>query len=220
MSRFPQGWETFFEEEIKKDYFQQLWKTVQHEYYTTTVYPPGKDVFAVFKLVRPEDVKIVLLGQDPYHGKNQANGIAFSTASAITPRSLANMFKELKSDLDIDHPSNDLSGWVAQGVFLLNTILTVREHQPLSHQELGWETFVLNVLNFLNSNNKVILYCAFGNQAMKMYSKINGIKSENILRYGHPSPFSYDKYFKGTRPFSQINSWLEFHDLTPINWAQ
>ncbi|ATG97672.1 uracil-DNA glycosylase [Mesoplasma lactucae] len=218
--KIPTGWEQFFKEEKQKPYFEELMKFLKNEYETKTIYPPKENIFTVFNLVKPEDVKVVLLGQDPYHGYNQANGIAFSTNDSKTPRSLANMFKELNNDLGIEHPSNDLTGWVKQGVFLLNTILTVREHEPLSHKNKGWEIFVLDLLNFLEQTNHNVLFCAFGNNAYEMYSKITNINSQDILRFGHPSPFSYERYFKNTKPYSAINNWLIEHNENPIDWSK
>ncbi|AVP49533.1 uracil-DNA glycosylase [Williamsoniiplasma luminosum] len=215
-------WNEFFEEEKKQPYFQELMVKIEQEKIHNIIYPAEENIFKIFDLIKPDEVKVIIIGQDPYHGKNQANGIAFSTSNAVkTPPSLRNIFKELKADLAIDHfENNDLSGWVKQGVFLINSTLTVSESKPGSHANFGWEKFMNNCLKFLNKNSTIYIYVLFGNWAKKTYNTLK-FSSNNIkLEFGHPSPFSYEKFFKGTKPFSKINCELRKLNKTEINWEK
>jgi len=216
---YPEKWTEFFEQESEKLYFQKLMKYVEQEYATKIIYPPKQMLFEVFNLIGPEEIEVIILGQDPYPKMGQANGIAFSSGNHQTPKSLNNMFKELYDDLGIDHfKSNDLSGWVEQGVFLVNSVLTVEANEPLSNENIGWEIFTQNLLIYLSSKPRV--FCAFGNHAYEIYSKITTINPQNIIRTGHPSPLSYYRYFKGSQPFSQINAKLLTMHLEPIDWSK
>lgn len=215
-------WEPFFKQEQEKDYWAKLQINIKKASINHKIYPEKQNIFSLFKLVKPEDVKVVIIGQDPYHGDKQANGIAFSVSNeVIAPPSLKNIFNELKNDLDIDHFSNnDLSKWVEQGVFLINTSLTVNAGEPNSHKDFGWNEFVNNCLNYLNAKKTTIVYCLFGKYALNAYNNLNNITEKKVVIVGHPSPYSYEKYFKGTKPFSKINKILKFNNLLDIDWSK
>ncbi|PPE05866.1 uracil-DNA glycosylase [Williamsoniiplasma lucivorax] len=215
-------WDEFFQAEKKKAYFPKLIAKINQERANNTVYPRAEDVFRLFDLIKPEEIKVIIIGQDPYHQKGQANGIAFSTTNDVrTPPSLKNIFKELQDDLQIDHTkNNDLSGWVKQGVFLINTTLTVNKSQPGSHANFGWEQFVNNCLEFINKHSNIYVYVLFGNWAKKTYNNLKFNNNSIKLEFGHPSPFSYYKFFKGTKPFSKINLELKKLNQIEIDWTQ
>ncbi|AHI52370.1 uracil-DNA glycosylase [Spiroplasma culicicola] len=185
------------------------------------VFPPKENIFRIFTLIKPEDVKIVIIGQDPYHTKGSANGIAFSVSNNVkTPPSLKNIFKELKNDLNIDHfDNNDLSQWVKQGVLLINTIFTVKESQPGSHKNIGWEQIVVKILNCINKINTNIIYCLWGNYAKNLYNNLD-TKSEYCIISMHPSPFSYKNGFENSKPFSKINGILNEMRIRTIDWQK
>lgn len=215
------AWEGFFNQEIKKPYWKELQNFLAEAAKKHQIYPKKDDIFRLFSLVAPEDVKVVIIGQDPYHGPNQANGLAFSVYNnQVTPPSLKNIFKELENDLQIVHPHNDLAGWARQGVFLINTSLTVNAGQAGSHKNQGWEIFVKDVLDYLNSLNPKIIYALFGKSAENTYNNLNLHNQKLVVAVGHPSPFSYDKFFKNSRPFSKINDLLISEKMTPIDWSQ
>lgn len=204
------------------DLCEKINKTLDLAYtQTDTVYPKKEDCLCLFDLIDPNDIKVVIIGQDPYHNPNQANGIAFSASNEIkTPKSLINIFKELKSDLKIEHfDNNDLSGWVKQGVLLINTCWTVIKNNPGSHAKLGWQLIVSDILNSLNKDNSNIVYCLWGNYAKGVYEKLE-FKTNNVISSAHPSPFSCLKGFKGTKPFSKINTILLNNNLEPIDWSK
>ncbi|ATQ35402.1 uracil-DNA glycosylase [Mesoplasma entomophilum] len=186
-----------------------------------TIYPSKEDCLRLFNLISPKEVKVVIIGQDPYHNPKQANGIAFSASNEIkTPKSLINIFKELDSDLNIKHyDNNDLSGWVEQGVLLINTCWTVIENNPGSHAKLGWQEIVSVILSNLNKNNPNLVYCLWGNYAKRVYENLE-FKTSNVISSAHPSPFSYLKGFKESKPFSKINAILLNNDLEPIDWSK
>ncbi|AXK50705.1 uracil-DNA glycosylase [Spiroplasma alleghenense] len=219
--KYMDGWSDFFEEIQKKPFFIELIKFLQTEYENETVFPPKEDVFRIFTLVQPWDISVIIIGQDPYHKAGLANGIAFSCKNnQKIPASLRNIFKELKSDLDIDHFANlDLENWVKQGVFLINSIMTVREKKPASHKNIGWEEFTEEVLYFINKKSEKIIYCLWGNFAKRIYNKIryNFTNKAIAIHSGHPSPFSYH-LFKNTNPFSKINEKLSEIGKNPIAW--
>ncbi|MDP4040119.1 uracil-DNA glycosylase [Mycoplasma mycoides] len=182
------------------------------------VFPKQKDVLNLFKLSDLNNIKVVIIGQDPYHDFNQANGIAFSSDALKTPPSLKNIFNELYSDLNIDHfNNNDLTNWVTQGVFLINTCWTVIAHKPNSHNNLGWQKITKKILEQIILHNQNVIFCLWGNFAIKMYDSLL-VKSNFVIKSAHPSPLSY-KGFKNTKPFSQINNLLINLNLDPINWS-
>ena len=212
-------WDEILKEEYQKDYFKQLIEFVEKEYETKTIYPKKEDIFAAFKYTDYDDVRVVLLGQDPYHGPNQAEGLAFSVSnSVIKPPSLKNIFKELESDLEIQFPKlNSLKPWTKQGVLLLNSVLTVEEHKPASHKNRGWETFTDEVIKKLNEREEPIVFILWGN-----YSKEKNVYITNpkhyVIESVHPSPFSARNGFFGSKPFSKTNTFLKENNLKEIDW--
>jgi uracil-DNA glycosylase len=200
---------------MNKDYFISLKDFIKKERETKNIYPPAGKIFTAFDYSF-DNISIVILGQDCYHGKNQAHGLAFSCLSEIPP-SLNNIYKELVSDLGINKPTHgDLTKWAEQGVFLLNTILTVEESKPLSHQNRGWENFTLEVLNQI-SDKQDIVFMLWGNNAKSYLDKIKN-KNNLFLTSGHPSPLSY-RYFAGNRHFSKTNEFLISKNKNPIDWS-
>lgn len=215
------AWEPFFLEQQKQPYWPQLWNNLKEAQKRHVIRPQASDIFRLFLLVKPEDVKVVILGQDPYHGRNQADGLAFSVANNLpTPPSLQNIFKELKNDLNINHPQNSLEGWAKQGVFLLNATLTVNLGEPNSHQNFGWAEFVVNVLRYVHQKNPQVVFLLFGSSAKTTYNKLNLPSPNYVVAVGHPSPFSYDKYFKNSHPFSKVNQILKQLKQIEIDWSQ
>lgn len=209
------NWNEFIEEQKKLSYFQKLMEKVDFEYQNYVVYPEKSCIFKSFDLTNISDVKVVLLGQDPYHEPNQAMGLSFSVyKNNKIPKSLINIYKELNSDLGIIIPTHgDLTSWAKEGVLLLNTILTVREHEALSHQNIGWEIFTDNVIKFLNTLDQPIVFLLWGSQAAKKASLLNNPK-HLVITSAHPSPLSAYRGFFGSKPFSKINNFLP----QPINF--
>jgi len=187
---------------------------------TQVIYPPSKDIFNALTASDFEDVKVVILGQDPYHGAKQAHGLCFSVNKGIKPPpSLVNIFKELKADLGIDPPPHgDLSHWAKQGVLLLNSVLTVRDGQPQSHAGKGWEEFTDRVISELGSQRENLVFILWGSSAQKKAAHIDD-KRHLILKAPHPSPLSAHRGFMGCKHFSLTNFFLESHGISPINWA-
>ena len=183
------------------------------------VYPKKKDIFNAFELTKFEDVKVVILGQDPYHDENQAHGLAFSVQYGVkTPPSLKNIYKELNSDLGISTPSHgNLESWAKNGVFLLNTVLTVRAHAAHSHQKIGWEDFTDYVIKTISDEKENIVFILWGKPAQKKVKLIDE-KKHLILMSAHPSPLSSYRGFFGSRPFSKTNEYLKQNNIVPINW--
>lgn len=214
--KFKSGWMEFFTQEMEKPYFKNLINTVEKLYEQQRCFPPKQYIFKIFSLINPKDIKVVILGQDPYHGYNQANGIAFSVNEKVRlPASLQNIFKELYNDLGIDHfSSGNLFGWLRQGVFLYNTVLTVTGSQPNSHRDIGWLIFTNNLMQYLN-NFREIIYVLWGMQAKKYESLIKN--RYNIISSAHPSPFSF-KMFQNSKPFSRINDMLCSMNKIAIDW--
>lgn len=217
--RIEESWSKVLGEEFEKPYFQQLIEFVKQEYASKTIYPKGKDIFRAFDACSFGEVKVVILGQDPYHGPGQANGLCFSVHEGITfPPSLVNIFKEIKNDLGKDIPPNgSLERWAKQGVLLLNATLTVRAHQAGSHQNKGWETFTDAVVKALASQKKELVYMLWGSYAQKKAAIVN--PNENlILKSPHPSPLSAHRGFLGCGHFSKANQYLRGNGLPEINW--
>jgi uracil-DNA glycosylase len=215
--RLPESWQGALAGEVNKPYFQELQKFVQSERQAHTVFPPEEDVFTALKLTPYDQVKVLLLGQDPYHDDGQAHGLCFSVRPGIKPPpSLVNMFKELRDDLGCSVPNNGyLVPWAEQGVLLLNAVLTVRAHEPNSHKDKGWETFTDAVIRAVNSRSSPVVFVLWGAYAQKKEKLID--KRHVILKAAHPSPLSAKKFF-GSRPFSAINNALTQMGKTPINW--
>ena len=205
----------FFQSEI----FSELTKFVRKEYQTHQIFPPGKQIFSAFWHCPLPSVKVVILGQDPYHGEGQANGLAFSVAPGIPfPPSLHNIFKELKTDLGVPlPPDGDLTRWAAQGVFLLNATLTVRANEAGSHQNQGWEYFTDEVIQTLSREREKLVFVLWGAFAHKKEALIDSDK-HFILKAPHPSPLAAHRGFWGCKHFSQANDYLASTGQTPISW--
>ncbi|NNC46377.1 MAG: uracil-DNA glycosylase [Winogradskyella sp.] len=215
-----QSWNSLLKDEFEKPYFKELVRFVRAEYTANTCYPKGQLIFNAFNQCPVEKTKVVIIGQDPYHGENQANGLCFSVNDGIAhPPSLQNIFKELKNDLNISYPlSGNLEPWAAQGVLLLNATLTVRAHQAGSHQNKGWETFTDDVISRLSDKRTNLIFLLWGGFARKKVKLIDTSK-HIILSSGHPSPLSANRgYWFGNKHFSKTNSLLEQADQTPIDW--
>ena len=212
-------WDSILNEEIEKKYFKDIMEFIESEYASKTVYPPKNEIFNAFKFTSLSEVKVVILGQDPYHEKGQAHGLAFSTPEGRPiPRSLKNIFKEIEEEYDYPIPdSGCLEKWAKQGVFLLNTVLTVREGEANSHSNCGWQTFTDNVIKILNDQNQPIVFLLWGKQAEK---KKELLKNPNhlVLVTSHPSPFSARRGFFGCNHFMLANEYLRKNDIEEIDW--
>ncbi len=213
------GWSQLLQEEFNQSYFKNLTEFVKNEYKEHTVFPPQESVFAAFENTPLEQTKVIILGQDPYHGKGQANGLSFSVNEGIAiPKSLQNIFKELNSDLGIENSNNgDLNHWAKQGVLLLNTTLTVREGEAGSHQNKGWEEFTDKVIQNASKTNKGLVFLLWGNYARKKKSIIS-LNNHLILESAHPSPLSAYRGFFGNQHFSKTNDFLIRNNKKPIDW--
>lgn len=214
------SWKDTLQTTFKKPYFHQLTMFVKNEYTKNTCYPPGNQVFAALDACPLDSVKVVIIGQDPYHGPNQANGLCFSVCDSTPhPPSLINIFKEIESDTQTPYPkSGDLMRWAKQGVLLLNATLTVRAHQAGSHQNKGWEVFTDTIIEIISSKKSNIVFLLWGGYAKKKGAKIDQQKHK-VLTSGHPSPLSANRgYWFGNKHFSQCNSYLQSKGKKPINW--
>ena len=214
------SWKQFIDTEIKKDYYQSLIKNLKKDAEQFTIFPQPKDIFSAFKLTPLDKIKVVILGQDCYHNPRQAHGLAFSVQPGIDiPPSLQNIFKEIKTDLDVQHKFQNgcLQNWAKQGVLLLNSILTVRQNQPGSHKNFGWQEFTNNAITLVNSLDRPIVYLLWGNFAREKKKLINNPK-HLILESAHPSPLSAYNGFFGCRHFSKANKFLSDNNIEPISW--
>ena len=215
-----ESWKNLLVDEFNKPYFETLTAFVRSEYAHHTCYPPGKQIFSAFNHCHFDDVRIVIIGQDPYHGVGQANGLCFSVNDGIAhPPSLINIFKEIESDLNIPCPkSGNLERWAKQGVLLLNATLTVRAHEAGSHQKKGWETFTDAVIKNISIHKENVVFLLWGGFA-KQKSKLIDSNTHKIFTSGHPSPLSANRgYWFGNKHFSKTNSYLLDRGYTPINW--
>ena len=212
-------WDIILENEFKKEYFYNLLKFVQGEYARKTIFPPKKDVFKAFRYTPYNDVKVVILGQDPYHGEGEAEGLCFSVREGIRkPPSLNNIFKELKDDLGYDIPiSGSLVPWARQGVFLLNTVLTVIKDKAASHKNIGWETFTDEVIKKINEKEEPVVFILWGGFARSKKKFITNPK-HLVIESAHPSPLSAYNGFFGSKPFSKTNDFLIKNNLKPIDF--
>ena len=217
--QIEEGWKKALAPEFEKDYFVRLTDFVRQEYQQTTVYPPGRLIFNAFNLCPFDKVKVVIIGQDPYHGPGQAHGLCFSVNDGVAfPPSLQNIFKEIHDDLGMPIPaSGNLTRWAEQGVLLLNATLTVRAHQANSHRGIGWEEFTDAAIMALNSQDRPIVFILWGAPAQRKKRMLNNQK-HLILEAPHPSPLSAYRGFFGSRPFSQTNAFLEKNGIEPIDW--
>jgi len=217
--KIEQSWKEQLQPEFEKDYFRQLTSFVRQEYQQGTVYPPGQFIFNAFTHCPFDKVKVVIIGQDPYHEPRQAHGLSFSVQEGIHfPPSLVNIFKEIQDDLGTSAPTTgDLTRWADQGVLLLNATLTVRAHQAGSHQNKGWEAFTDAVIHRLAENRDHIVYILWGSYAQRKGAFIDS--SHNlVLKSAHPSPLSAYRGFFGNKHFSKANDYLIATGQTPINW--
>ena len=215
MNRFK----TIVEIESQKEYYQKLHQIIEKEYETKTIYPPKQEIFRALNLCDFDDVKVVILGQDPYHEPHQANGLAFSVTKDVRiPPSLVNIYKELHDDLGCYLPNHgNLEQWAEQGVLLLNTVLTVQAHHAMSHRGVGWEQFTDAVIKKVNEIDRPIVFILWGKPAQEKAKMLNNPK-HLILKAPHPSPLSAYRGFFGSKPFSQTNEFLKTHGETPIDW--
>ncbi len=212
-------WDELLAEEFEKEYYLQLREFLKQEYRTCRVYPPMKDIFNALRYTSYSDVKIVILGQDPYHGEGQAHGMCFSVRPGVPmPPSLQNIFKELHDDIGIFTPqSGCLVPWAREGVLLMNTVLTVREGQPNSHKNKGWETLTDRVISLLGERETPIVFLLWGANARKKIDLITA-PQHLILECAHPSPLSAHRGFFGCQHFSQANQFLYDHGIDPVDW--
>ena len=213
-------WKTIIDQEREKDYFVELKKVIDEKYNSTTIFPEKKNIFKAFELTDYENLKIIIIGQDPYHGENQAQGLAFSTPKDVkNPPSLVNILKEIQSDTNKPsiNKDGDLTSWAKQGVLLINTILTVEEAKPKSHHNIGWEIFTDNIIKHINQNFDNIIFILWGANAIKM-SKFIDKDKHHILTSPHPSPLSSYRGFFGCKHFSKSNDILRGLDLEEIVW--
>jgi len=217
--KIADSWKGKLKNEFEKDYFSQLTSFVKDEYATQTIFPPGKEIFRAFDSCSFEEVKVVIIGQDPYHGEGQANGLCFSVREGIRqPPSLQNIFKEIRNDLGKPIPSSgDLERWARQGVLLLNATLTVRSSSPGSHQNKGWETFTDAVIKIISNEKSNVVFLLWGAYAQKKGEVIDRSK-HLVLMSAHPSPFSADRGFFGSKHFSKANDYLRSKGLKEIDW--
>ncbi len=213
------NWETVIEDEQKKDYYKNLKKIIDEKYETTTVYPPKEKIFNAFELTKYDNLKVVILGQDPYHQAGQAQGLAFSTPENIkNPPSMVNILKEIQSDLgDSACKDGDLTPWAKQGVLLINAILTVEDSKPKSHHKIGWEIFTDNIIKHINDNFENIVFLLWGAPAIAK-TKLIDRSRHHILTAPHPSPLSAYRGFFGCKHFSQTNEILKDTGKEPITW--
>lgn len=219
MIDFGNDWNGLLEDEFKKEYYLKLREFLKEEYSTRVIYPNAYNIFAALKHTSYKDTKVLILGQDPYHGENQAHGLAFSVQPQIkTPPSLLNIYKELKSDVGCFIPNNGyLIPWADQGVLLLNTALTVRANEANSHRNKGWEIFTDKIIELLSERKDPVIFVLWGSNARKKKELIN-LDKHYILEAPHPSPLSANRGFFGCRHFSKINEILNGIDKSPINW--
>lgn len=212
-------WNDLLENEFSKDYFINIQKFLEENSKNTEIFPKEDEIYNAFNKTSFENTRVVIFGQDPYHGENQANGLAFSVKNNIKiPPSLLNIFKEIKEEFGYEIPKNgDLTPWANQGVLLLNATLTVEAHKANSHQKIGWQTFTDNVIKLLNDKKTPIVFILWGNNAKKKTKFITN-SHHLVLTSAHPSPLSAHNGFFGNNHFKITNEFLENHDLPPINW--
>lgn len=217
--RIEQSWNKLLQKESELPYFKELVEFVRNEYKSSIIYPPAKQIFRCFDLCPLSDVKVVIIGQDPYHGVNQANGLCFSVNKGERlPPSLRNIYKEINNDLGIaPRTDGDLTHWAEQGVLLLNATLTVKAHLAGSHQKRGWETFTDAVIRELSAKKENVVYILWGSYAQKKGASVDARKNL-ILKSVHPSPLSASRGFFGNKQFSKTNEYLEKHGIMPIKW--
>ncbi len=219
MAAIANDWLSAIGGEFRKDYYKDLYNFVKQEYSRVPVYPPSENLFSALELTPLSSVKVVILGQDPYHEPGQAHGLCFSVRKGVTPPpSLENIFTELESDLGIKRPSHGcLEDWAKQGVLLLNTILTVEAHKALSHRGKGWEQFTDAIISAVDKKDSPVVFILWGRPASMKKNLLNNPK-HLILEAPHPSPLSAYRGFFGSKPFSQANDYLKRNGVEPVNW--
>lgn len=212
-------WLNALQGEFKKPYYRSLFQTINEEYKTKLIFPPADDIFNAFHFTPLNEVKVVILGQDPYHGQGQAHGLCFSVKKGVDiPPSLVNIYQELHDDVGCYMPNNGyLEKWARQGVLLLNTVLTVRAHQANSHRNIGWEEFTDAAIRVLDEQDQPMVFILWGRPAQAKKRMLKN-PAHLILESPHPSPLSARRGFFGSRPFSQTNAFLESRGLSPIDW--
>lgn len=211
-------WDEILKDEFNKEYFKKLGTFVKNEYKNKICYPNYSDIFNALRYTDYDEVRVVILGQDPYHDINQAHGLSFSVKNEVkAPPSLRNIFKELENDLGIVKKNNDLTPWTKQGVLLLNSIMTVEKDKPLSHVGKGWEIFTDNIIKELNKSDKPIIFVLWGSYARGKKELISN-PIHHIIESVHPSPLSANRGFLGSKPFSKINKYLKQDGFDTINW--
>jgi len=212
------SWDIVLKNEYNSEYFKKLGLFVKGEYQTKIVYPRYENIFNALRYTDYDDVKVVILGQDPYHGENEAHGLSFSVLEGVRrPPSLDNIFKELYSDLGVKRTNNNLSDWAKQGVLLLNSIMTVIKDKPLSHKSRGWEIFTDNIIKYLNDREKPVVFILWGSYARSKKELITN-KRHLIIESAHPSPLSASRGFFGSKPFSKCNAFLKQYGEEEIKW--
>ena len=215
---FNNSWDEVLQEEMKKSYFKNIKEFVKEERLSKTIFPPAQDLFNAFKLTDFKDIKVVILGQDPYHGEKEAMGLSFSVRRGVrTPPSLRNIFKELKEDLGIERCDTDLSDWAKQGVFLLNTVLTVEKDKANSHKDIGWEIFTDYVIKQINDKLDNVVFILWRRQARDKKRMITN-PNHYVIESAHPSPLSAYNGFFGSKPFSKANKYLIEHSKGEIKF--
>lgn len=211
-------WDILLKDEMKKDYFKNLGIFVKNEYHKKIIYPEYKNIFNALRYTDYDQVKVVILGQDPYHGEHEAHGLSFSVPVGIKmPPSLLNIFKELNNDLGIKRTKTDLTDWAKQGVLLLNSIMTVVKDTPLSHKNKGWEIFTDRLIELLGEREEPMVFILWGSYARSKKELIKN-KKHLILESVHPSPLSASRGFFGSKPFSKTNDFLKKNNMEEINW--
>ena len=211
-------WDIVLKDEMKKDYFRNLGIFVKNEYKHKTIYPEYKNIFNALRYTDYDEVKVVILGQDPYHGEHEAHGLSFSVPVGVKmPPSLLNIFKELNNDLGIQRTKTDLTDWAKQGVLLLNSIMTVVKDSPLSHKSKGWEIFTDRLIELLGVREEPMVFILWGSYARSKKELIKN-KKHLILESVHPSPLSASRGFFGSKPFSKTNNFLLKNNMKPIDW--
>ncbi len=219
MAMIDNDWLSVLDDEFRKPYYKELYQFVKEEYNTTQVFPPAEDIFNAFHLTPLSEVKVVIIGQDPYHNVGQAHGLCFSVKPDVDlPPSLVNIYQELSDDLGCKIPNNGyLVKWAKQGVLMLNTVLTVRAHMANSHHGKGWEKFTDAAIKALNEQNRPIVFILWGRPAQMKKSMLNN-PNHLILEAPHPSPLSAYRGFFGSKPFSKTNDFLKGNGVEPIDW--
>lgn len=213
-----QKWDIVLKDEMKQDYFRKLGIFVRNEYQKKVIFPQYKDIFNALRYTDYDEVKVVILGQDPYHGDHEAHGLSFSVQEGVPmPPSLQNIFKELQDDIGVTRTTSDLTDWAKQGVLLLNSIMTVVRNQPLSHKEKGWEIFTDHIIEKLNARETPMVFILWGSYARSKKVLITNPKHK-IIESVHPSPLSAYRGFFGSKPFSKANQFLESQGMKGINW--